>query len=185
MVAINIHYIKNDDVNYVITSDQTTKYNSVAWAIGGIREKDRWWSPCPGYFWPADLSKNENLDTYVTLFKRHGYIAVKGNDVSLEPGYRKVALFTTSDKVTHVARQLRDGCWTSKIGNWHDILHPTLNDLPQIAPTNAAYVSQVLKKRIVNWKRRIRIMDQIKQTIVGSLGFTVESARPKRLKPLC
>lgn len=41
-----------------------------------------------------------------------------------EHGYEKIALYLAGDgKVTHAARQLESGQWTSKLGNWVDIEH--------------------------------------------------------------
>lgn len=41
-----------------------------------------------------------------------------------QPGYQKIVLFST-DKIhcTHVARQLENGNWTSKLGVSHDVEH--------------------------------------------------------------
>jgi Asp-tRNA(Asn)/Glu-tRNA(Gln) amidotransferase B subunit len=42
----------------------------------------------------------------------------------------KIALFVGLDKeVTHAARQLPSGAWTSKLGDWEDIEHKTLSGL--------------------------------------------------------
>jgi hypothetical protein len=45
-------------------------------------------------------------------------------DGELEEGFEKIALYATSDgEVTHAARQLSNGRWTSKLGRWEDIEH--------------------------------------------------------------
>ena len=48
----------------------------------------------------------------------------------LEVGFEKVAIFAWDDgQPTHVARQLENGRWTSKLGNWEDIEHQKLHAL--------------------------------------------------------
>jgi hypothetical protein len=44
-------------------------------------------------------------------------------DDSLESQYEKVALFAKDGRVTHAARQLPSGRWTSKLGSDVDIEH--------------------------------------------------------------
>ncbi len=47
-----------------------------------------------------------------------------------ETGFEKIAIFATRlESPTHVARQLPDGTWTSKLGEFEDIEHPTLRVL--------------------------------------------------------
>ena len=42
----------------------------------------------------------------------------------LEAGFEKVALYATDrGTVTHAARQLKNGLWTSKLGPNHDVEH--------------------------------------------------------------
>jgi hypothetical protein len=51
-----------------------------------------------------------------------GYTPCEG--VDLEAGVEKVALYATADgRPTHMARQLPDGHWTSKLGEQVDIEH--------------------------------------------------------------
>ena len=47
-----------------------------------------------------------------------------------EPGIEKVAIYVDEDGVpTHVAKQLENGDWTSKLGDWEDIEHKELDAL--------------------------------------------------------
>ena len=46
-----------------------------------------------------------------------------------EPDYEKIALYAFVGQFTHVARQLDDGRWTSKLGTLEDITHPSLDSL--------------------------------------------------------
>jgi len=45
-----------------------------------------------------------------------------------EPGMEKIAIFAQGGKPTHMARQLENGRWTSKMGQSEDIEH-ALRDL--------------------------------------------------------
>ncbi|NES71559.1 MAG: hypothetical protein F6K24_43340 [Okeania sp. SIO2D1] len=116
--------------NYQLTSDPTTNYNALAWAIGE-QENDRWWEPDPFniYYWPESVPKKETLETYTELFRLHGYSHCPGNDENFESGFEKVAIYCKAGVPTHVARQLSDGLWTSKLGQDQDIIHNDLNCL--------------------------------------------------------
>ena len=51
-------------------------------------------------------------------------------DGTLEAGFEKVALYASaSGNVTHAARQMPSGAWTSKLGVMEDIEHATLSGL--------------------------------------------------------
>ncbi len=57
------------------------------------------------------------------LFAREGFSLCE--DDSLEPGYEKIAIYAFVGQFTHVARQLENGQWTSKLGNLEVITHPS------------------------------------------------------------
>jgi hypothetical protein len=52
-------------------------------------------------------------------------------DGNLEAGYEKIAIYYRPGTVDflHVARQLSDGRWTSKLGRGEDITHNTVEGL--------------------------------------------------------
>ena len=54
---------------------------------------------------------------------------VRCDTPELEEGCEKIAIYAIVDKPTHVARQLPNGRWTSKLGGLKDIEHATLDDL--------------------------------------------------------
>jgi len=114
-----------------ITSPVSTFYNAIAWVVGGESEKERWWSPEPfaQYHWPQSLPKEETVETYEKLFQLHGYTPAVGNNSDFEPGCEKVAIYVKDGLPVHVAKQRRDGWWTSKLGNRQDIRHRTLESL--------------------------------------------------------
>jgi hypothetical protein len=85
-----------------------------------------WWWPFKPYWWPRAFPQNETVAAFVKLYGVIGYSPCV--DGSLEPGYEKIALYTIGPAVKHVARQLPDGKWASKLGKDNDIEH-TLDGL--------------------------------------------------------
>jgi hypothetical protein len=109
---------------YRITSPPDPDYNCVAW---GLRDPSRWWSPGPDKrnHWPDDVPAWPSLTAFVELFERKGYEVCEGD--RYEEGIEKIAIFTyASGEPTHVARQLKEGKWTSKLGGSVDIEHDDL-----------------------------------------------------------
>lgn len=109
------------DDTFEITSPPDARYNCVAWAVGDTK---RWWWPGepPFSFWPSGIRREESVAGFVEAFATFGYeVAVSANH---DHEYEKVAIFASSDGVpTHMARQLPDGSWTSKLGALEDIAH--------------------------------------------------------------
>ena len=105
---------------YKITSPRTYDYNCIAWAV---EEDDRWWSPTSDeYYWLEGAPTEWNLTAVIQTFGMLGYEPCQNAD--LEPGFQKVAVFAkASGEPTHAARQLPNGGWTSKLGDWEDIEH--------------------------------------------------------------
>ena len=104
-----------------VTSPRDTGYNCVAWAAGDVT---RWWWPAesPFAYWPAGVEREESLASFIGAFATLGYEPTTSDDH--EPGFEKVAIFASRDGVpTHVARQIDDGSWTSKLGGLEDIRH--------------------------------------------------------------
>jgi len=108
--------------NYEITSKHTGEYNCLAWAVDN--EVDRWWSPLPGddYYWPEGAPREVTLQAFIIAFQTCGYELC--SSAELELCFDKIAIYVTGDgKPQHVARQLDDGMWTSKLGRYEDIKH--------------------------------------------------------------
>lgn len=113
--------------NYTVQGVATPIFNSVAFALG---EFNRWiWPDVFGQsYWPSHISREETLESFISLFQDHGYERCDGS--TLEPGFEKVAIYTNSDgKPTHVARQFSTGHWGSKLGKAEDIKHENLDVL--------------------------------------------------------
>ena len=109
------------------TSPATDTYNCTAFAA---LDETRWWDPVPLsiYYWPSGIPQNYELSTYIELFKTLGYEVCA--DGSLEQDREKIVIYANQyGCMAHVARQLADGNWTSKIGGCEDIMHETPNSL--------------------------------------------------------
>ncbi len=113
---------------YVNASPQTDDYNCIAFAGGDTTEK---WDPdvTTGRYWPNEVPRSLDLDSFILLYEfEGGYIPCA--DGSLETGFEKIAIFLSiSKEVTHAAKQLPSGEWKSKLGDWEDIKHKTLEAL--------------------------------------------------------
>jgi hypothetical protein len=111
---------------YLITSPETLEYNCVAWGVG---ELDRWWQAeeVPGYYWPENSPRDGSVEALVHLFKSMGFEI--GASPEHEPGLEKIAIYSKDGEYEHVARQLDNGHWTSKLGALEDIQHASLSVL--------------------------------------------------------
>jgi hypothetical protein len=100
------------------TSEDDPCYNCIAWAAGAT---DRWWWPRDAY-WPVGVSEANTLEAFVAAFATLGYEPCESGD--LELGEEKIVIYCSSGGApTHAARQLDDGSWTSKLGEFWDIRH--------------------------------------------------------------
>src|SRR5262245_52884149 len=106
---------------YHRTSPPERRYNCVAWAAGEVRQ---WWWPDPGgpSYWPPGVERTESLSAFRAAFVSLGFELCSAADQ--EAGYEKVAVYADAQGFpTHVARQLSNGRWTSKLGELEDIEH--------------------------------------------------------------
>jgi hypothetical protein len=129
---------------YKITSRETADYNCFAWAMG---DELQWWSPAPveGYYWPSDVPATLEVDSFIKLYETAGNFS-PCSDHQFERGFEKIAIYADKDgQVTHVARQLPSGEWTSKLGDWEDIQH---KNLAAIEGVHYGRVSQIMKRAI-------------------------------------
>lgn len=109
---------------YEVTSEISDTYNCIAWAAG---DNTIWWSHTPGNYWPDSVPRSPKAEALVQVFEALGYVVCDGQDV--ESGYDKVAVYALAGEWTHATRQLPDGQWTSKVGQFEDITHPSLQNL--------------------------------------------------------
>ena len=113
--------------NYTKTSPPDRDYNCIAWAAGDGPDERRIWWPDEYSYWPSGVPRELNAERFIQAFETLGYSECT-NGV-LEPEYEKVALYVKDSVPTHMARQLEDGTWTSKLGNGDDITHTSLHAL--------------------------------------------------------
>jgi hypothetical protein len=103
--------------NHRVTSPVSPDYNCVAWAVG---ETEHWWQP--GEYWPFQVPVNAaSVSDLIAALELLGF--TRCNDSTFEPNSNKIAVYASGDYFTHVARQLRNGKWTSKLGHEEDIEH--------------------------------------------------------------
>jgi len=109
---------------YQITSPIDPFYNCIAWAA---EDTDRLWWPFaypPMGYWPDGIERNDTVECFIAAFATLGFAPFKNSD--LEVGFEKLAIYASGQEVRHMARQLRSGVWTSKLGRLEDIEHATL-----------------------------------------------------------
>lgn len=141
---------------YDLKSPEDPDYNCIAWAASITDVK--WWPtiwPAPGVDWPAGLQPDDSLQGFMAAYATLRYEDC-GMDGSLERGYEKIAIYShpVTGKPTHAARQLSDGAWTSKLGDYRDIHHSSpvaLEIPPGVPPRNDDYGA------VVRYMRRKRM----------------------------
>jgi len=124
---------------YGVTSPVDENYNCISHAAN---DPDRpfWWWPTTDAYWPDDLM-DDSVDNFTRIFCEHlGYGVC--TDGELEAGYEKVAIYAVGSRTTHMARQLPDGSWTSKLGQNRDISHT----LPGVENKDYGTVVRFLKR---------------------------------------
>jgi hypothetical protein len=109
---------------YAVTSERTTDYNCIAFAVG---RDDEWWDPYNA--WPDGVPREVTLPAYLAAFATEGFEVCA--TAELEPSFEKVAIYvyTGTREPSHAAKQLPDGRWKSKLGNLEDVEHDTLEQL--------------------------------------------------------
>ncbi len=114
---------------FEITSEDTPKYNCITWALDP--NLNRWIAPIEkkGYYWPSDLPPISTIENYIKLCKKFGYEICENG--SFERGFEKIAIYfkEANLETIHIARQRKDGTWTSKLGDYEDIKHNSYRDL--------------------------------------------------------
>ena len=131
--------------NWEKTSEPCTDYNCIGFAAGAL---DQWWEPFPedglGYYWPAGAARSRLLAGHVEAFRTLGYEVCE--DGSLDPNKDKIVLYVNGyGHVVHAARQLTDGKWTSKMGNFDDIAHESPDSVAGEYGTPSCFMQRVRK----------------------------------------
>ena len=113
--------------DYEVTSERSRNYNCIAYAADDVSRK---WACLPfvPYYWPPDAMQGSGIDALISAYEAIGYETC--GDGEIERGFEKVALYVDANDVwTHAAKQLRNGHWTSKLGDEEDIRHAELESL--------------------------------------------------------
>lgn len=104
--------------NYEILKPPTHAYNCIAWAIGTPSE----------WVWPGNTIEDFDL-----LTRAFGYQRLETLNYKVEEGVTKIVLYGKivdgKADATHMARQMPDGTWTSKLGSLALIQHENPDDL--------------------------------------------------------
>ena len=110
-----------DPAETELTSPQDGFYNCFAHAAG---DNTHWWQPLArqSVYWPPGVPLKPTLDAYQEAFGTIGYVPCANGDLEID--VEKIAIFVDErDLPIHAARQLVDGSWTSKLGDFEDIRH--------------------------------------------------------------
>jgi hypothetical protein len=112
-----------------------------------------WWEPVTRQFgtppwvkiyWPSGLPLDDyGLTNFMRAFATRQFEQC-AND-TLEEGVEKIALYANAQGVTHTARQLPGGTWTSKMGTSVDMEHAEAHHLE--GPTYGQIVMYMQRKR--------------------------------------
>lgn len=143
MTSLKTLFPNLNHTNHRVTSNRTEAYNCIAWAM---QDGERWWQPHADYYWPNGIALADDEEPTVAhvtaIFVECGFELMpmprrKTSRDKTEADFNRIAVFGTgraeTDRFTHVARQLDTGWWASKIGDWEDIEHLSLDVLEGIA----------------------------------------------------
>lgn len=112
-----------ESCEWQVTSPSSVFYNCIAWVMGDQRRN--WWPIF--YYWPPGAVREETVEACRQAFSICGFEVCE--KAGAEPGFEKVAVYAQGDELTHAARQLPNGQWSSKVGELEDIQHDTLEAL--------------------------------------------------------
>jgi len=128
---------------YHKTSEEDEFHNCIAYAAG---DKTQWWQPPlqegieePGQYWPPGAPIEPHINSLIRAYELSGFQLCP--DDTFEEGFEKVALYAYPDGgIAHAAKRLANGKWSSKLGDWEDIMHDTYSSL-EGTETEPAYGS--------------------------------------------
>lgn len=104
------------------TSDKNKNYNCVSWVVG---INDRWLWPIddgnPYWYWPADIKEGDYVESFIDLLSNMGFVICFSG--IYEESYDKVVVYGDSLGPTHLAKQLDEKYWSSKLGDDEDVKH--------------------------------------------------------------
>jgi hypothetical protein len=121
MPSYRLAFPRLTDDNHIQTSPEDDSYN----CMGHATRTSLWWSPKESgrlkSYWPPDVPREDTIEVYKKALTDLGYMICKNEN--FEDGFDKIALFAKGGVPKHMARQLDDKYWTSKLGMGIDISH--------------------------------------------------------------
>jgi hypothetical protein len=105
---------------FFVTSPSAGEYNCIAWAVES-QNAFYWPAASRKFDWPKHLPRKATSEVFLQFFQQYGYEPCRNGE--MEEGFPKIALFAKDNSLTHAARQLPNGYWTSKLGGWVDVQH--------------------------------------------------------------
>jgi len=124
------------------TSPEDENYNCFAFAAD---DNEKWWSPLRRYYWPPNFPRELELKCFINVWITLLNYEPCGMDENYEMGFEKVAIYCKvgTEEPTHMANQLENGRWKSKLGENIDIEH----DLETLEDEFYGRVIIILKRR--------------------------------------
>ena len=98
--------------------EPSNRYNCIAYAAGDTSD---WWWPDGINYWPPWATLTERIESLIEVFEGLGY--EQCDDSRSETAYQKVALYEAQGEMKHVAVQMPNGRWRSKMGQGPVIEH--------------------------------------------------------------
>ena len=105
----------------VVIQPPDPTFNCVAWAAGVTDAV--WWPSDPDGYWPPRVPGELTVAAMAAALATAWYTPCTDGDH--ETGFEKAAVYVRGGAPTHVARQLADGRWTSKLGRDCMVSHGT------------------------------------------------------------
>jgi hypothetical protein len=110
------------DDNHTKTSPEDKSYN----CMGHATNTPLWWnpvddSPSGEFYWPPNAPRENSIRAYRKALECVRYKICENEN--FESGFEKIAIFAKDNMPTHMARQLDEKFWTSKLGRGVDISH--------------------------------------------------------------
>lgn len=145
--AVSKKFPKLNREGFVVTSPEDNRYNCIAFAAGD--DSKCWWPDAMNlYYWHPEVKRENSLEAFCLIFSKLGYLSCESGD--LEIGFDRIAIFTDGNGLpTHCARQTQKGAWLSKLGQFFDIEHVSVDGV-----TGSAY-----GKVAVFMKRKLEVIE--------------------------
>jgi len=116
------------------------------------------WIPLPFPPWPAELPRKLETPIFTEFFAKYGEYDVG----SPGPDDEGIAIYTTAIEVSHVARKVARGPWTSKLGEDAAIAHRTLQAIEGGAYKN---VDLLMRRKPLSRERKVGLKERLLKSL--------------------